>query len=72
MKARLTILWIAFLLVFSVAVVLFVYRVAGLPLWFALLFPVLMYLVGGLLNVIGTLWARRTAERRDGQKGRHL
>jgi hypothetical protein len=64
MRARIVIIWATLIFVFSAAVVLLVYRVAGLPLWVALLFPLLMYVVGGLLNVIGTLLGRRQGRRR--------
>jgi hypothetical protein len=63
MRARIVIIWATLIFVFSAAVVLLVYRVAGLPLWVALLFPLLMYVVGGLLNVIGTLLGRRQGRR---------
>ena len=64
MRTRIIIHWGVLVLILSAAVVLFVYRVARLPLWVALLFPLLMYVVGGLLNVIGTLLGRRKEGRR--------
>jgi hypothetical protein len=57
-------MWAALIVAFSTASVLFVYRVARLPLWVALLFPLLMYLLGGFLNVAGTLSGRRKGRRR--------
>jgi len=59
MKPRIIISWAVFIVVFWIAVALLVYQIAKLPLWVALLFPLLMFLVGGLLNVVGTLLGRR-------------
>jgi uncharacterized membrane protein YagU involved in acid resistance len=64
-RVRILIISAAFTLVFSTAIVLVVYRVARLPLWVALLFPLLIYVVGGLLNVIGTLLGRHRERSRQ-------
>ena len=70
-KTRVVISWAVLILIFSTAVVLFVYRVARLPLLVALLFPLLMYGVGGLLNVIGTLLGKRDERRRSPESRNH-
>jgi hypothetical protein len=62
MKFRRIVLWIALALVFSAGLVLFVYRIARLPLWIALLFPLFSCLAYGLLNVIGTWLGHRKSE----------
>lgn len=71
MKTRIIIGWAVLILIFSTALVLFVYRVARLPLWVALLFPLLMYVVGGLLNVIGTLLGNRNERCRRAESPNH-
>ncbi len=64
MSSRLITIWIALAGGLSVGLVLFVYRVAGLPLWAALLSPFVCYLGYGTLNVIGTWLGHRDEERR--------
>lgn len=54
------------LLLLWVPITAFVYFVLHVALWIALLFPLLSYLVYGLLNVVGTLLGRRQERRRPG------
>lgn len=66
-KARIIIRMVVVALAYSAIVAFFVYRVARLPFWIALLFPIFGYLCNGLLNIIGT-WLERQNEKHRPQK----